>query len=152
MSSALDVAQYLLNIAEEKQRKMNPMQLLKMTYICYGYYSVENNGQLFTDSIEAWRYGPVIPNLYRKIKKYGQGSVNKKIGGDVSTLSDIKKEWIEAVYEAYKDFSALRLSAITHLEGTPWSKVHIEDLNMQITDDFIRPYYKELYENPESVH
>ncbi len=72
--TAQEVA-YLLE--EKSQRKMDKISMGKLTYIAFGVYGsiIEKGGEveeepekelryLFLDRIEAWQYGPVIPNLY----------------------------------------------------------------------------------------
>ena len=59
--------QNLLNIVHYFHSRgiVDPIKLQKMLYISFGYYSFYNNDQdLFCEKIEAWRYGPVVPDYY----------------------------------------------------------------------------------------
>ena len=47
------------------------MKIIKLVYIAHGHYLAKNDSPLFTEKVEAWDYGPVIPSLYHEFKIYG---------------------------------------------------------------------------------
>jgi uncharacterized phage-associated protein len=65
ISTAFTVADEILKIAKRKGLHITPMQLLKLVYIAHGWSLAILGRDLFPDRIEAWKYGPVIPDLYR---------------------------------------------------------------------------------------
>ena len=70
---AATVANRFIELAEsDSGRRLTPMQLIKLTYIAHGFSLAIKNRPLLDESVEAWRYGPVIPSLYRKLKSYGR--------------------------------------------------------------------------------
>ena len=148
MSNVLDVAQYILTIAEKDGADIEPMKLLKLTYIAYGWFTLSDDGRLFDQKIEAWRYGPVIPDLYHSIKKFKDKPIIAKIG-DANNLTENKKNWISKIYRLYKRYNGLQLSSMTHKENTPWSRVYHDGFsfsNIEIPDNIIKQYYRKLYE------
>ena len=141
MSNVLDVAQCILNLAEEDGANITPMKLLKITYIAYGWFSLSGDGRLFADKIEAWQYGPVIPNLYHDIKKFKDYTITEKIG-NADELTDDKKNWISKIYDMYKGYSSLQLSSMTHKNNSPWYQVYQSGIrNIEIPDNNIKKYY-----------
>ena len=48
-----------------------------LPYISHDYTLALTDQKLFSDSVEAWKYGPVIPNIYQEFKHYGGGEITK---------------------------------------------------------------------------
>lgn len=129
--SARVVANYLI-----RQKKIEdgvpptPMQLLKLVYIAHGWNLAINNRPLVSDRIEAWRYGPVIPNLYHDLKEWGNTPVQELLPVPVSRAgnpSREEKEIVDEVLNAYGDLSGIQLSNLTHASDTPWHKVYFDE-------------------------
>jgi uncharacterized phage-associated protein len=143
---AAEIANTFIHMADLEGRKLNNLQLQKLVYVAYGFNQAILGEPLFHDEIQAWPLGPVIPSLYRELKKYGWGDVTAPIHG-YSPLdsSDPSMNIIEAVWESYGRFTAEELSALTHQDGTPWdatwSKGHRDE---KIPDDLIRNHYSAL--------
>jgi uncharacterized phage-associated protein len=47
------------------------MQVLKLVYYCHAWMLGVYSRPLVRQPIEAWRYGPVVRELYRSIREYG---------------------------------------------------------------------------------
>lgn len=126
-----------------------PMHVLKLVYIAHGWMLGIFDKPLITESPEAWRYGPVVPSVYHQYKEYGGSNITEEYG-DLSKLFETEQtDLIDAVLYAYRDHSALDLSAITHQPGTPWSKVYDggKGQGLPIPDELIQDYYKKLAES-----
>lgn len=145
MYSSLYIANKFIDIAKEVNKYLTPMQLIKLVYIAHGWSMALNDKQLVAEDVIAWKYGPVIPELYREIKSYRANNITKKI--TVSDNLDIKNEDVELikeVYNKYGKFDGLELSAITHKKGSPWSKTWEKTPWGVIPDADISNYYKML--------
>jgi len=59
-ASAHDVAAYIL----KNGGRMSVMKLQKLVYYSQAWHLVWEDKRLFSDRIEAWANGPVVPNLY----------------------------------------------------------------------------------------
>ena len=75
MYDVLTVADTILKIAKSKGKALTPMQLVKLTYIAHGWSLALSERDLFKNRIEAWRYGPVIPDLYQATKNFGRSEI-----------------------------------------------------------------------------
>jgi len=73
---------------------------------------------MFPDRIEAWAYGPVVPEVYTAFRRYSGGPIDASEGSEEGLTSGQKK-FIGQVWQAYKGYSALSLSDMTHKED-PW--------------------------------
>ena len=58
---AIDVANELIRVAHENGKSISNMKLQKLLYLAQGIHlALENGAPLFEDTIEAWKYGPVV--------------------------------------------------------------------------------------------
>lgn len=149
-TAAPKVANEFLRLASERDVALTPLQLMKLVYIAHGWSLGLRQRPLITDRIEAWKYGPVIPDLYHLTKKYGSGAVTDILRSSIFSgrqpeLDDDEKELIKAVYEVYGNLSGIRLSALTHRTGTPWAETYRADTNgIPISNDLIAEHYRQL--------
>ncbi|MCG8465499.1 MAG: DUF4065 domain-containing protein [Xanthomonadales bacterium] len=147
MSSSICVADEMLKIAKEKGKTLTPLQLMKLVYVSHGWALAMLGQGLFEDRIEAWKYGPVIPELYQAIKAYGRDPIPL---GNIQSDSNNKvpehiKSFLRSVYKSYGHLSGIDLSNLTHLPGTPWEKVYEQGTrNAQIYDEAIMQHYRIL--------
>lgn len=129
MESAISVANYFIKKSQETGKDLSVMKLVKLVYISHGWYLAITGNQLLTESVEAWKYGPVVPSVYHRFKGYGNSTVtsfattiNTEKGGiivPVVTDPDVL-QLLDKIWELYCNFSAVQLSTMTHMAGTPW--------------------------------
>ena len=141
------IADEFLRIAKGLDQVMSPMKLTKLIYIAHGWFLAIHDQRLIRNRIEAWKYGPVIPDLYHATKSFGSNDIPlDRIGRseESSVDSDIRK-FLERVYDVYGHLTAIQLSNLTHRKGTPWEQVFKpEFLGIEITNKLIKDYYKGL--------
>ena len=118
------------------------MKLLKLVYIAHGWHLAQTGQPLFRESVEAWRYGPVVRELYDRFSVHGAGPIACRVR--MPRFNDTTKSILETVWNVYSPISARDLSRMTHLPGTPWKDVFAEGLNRIITADSIRDHFREL--------
>lgn len=146
ISTALNVANALIQEANKKLFSVSNMKLQKLTYLAYGLYMDVKKEKLFPEEIQAWKYGPVIPELYHSFKLYHANP----IPNDHYLVNDVKnditseiKDLVEAVIEMHGEKSAGELVDFTHRDGTPWSKAYqAGNSNIVIRDDLIQKFYE----------
>jgi uncharacterized phage-associated protein len=144
---ATTVANRFIELADEKDKRLTPMQLIKLSYIAHGFSLAINRRPLLNESIEAWRYGPVVPSLYRKLKTYGSSGVDKAISPffpslRAEQLDEEDADLIDAVFGKYGTFSGTQLSHLTHRKGTPWAETYEPGVfGIDIDDAVIRTHY-----------
>ena len=148
MYDALTIADEILKIAKAKGKALTPMQLMKLTYIAHGWALALLKRDLFPNRIEAWKYGPVIPDLYQATKSYGRNEIPLHAIGDVNEtkVDPQTKAFLSSVFDTYGSFTGIQLSALTHKSGTPWAQVFRPNvMGISIPDDLIKRHYEELY-------
>lgn len=115
MASVFDVSEYILH----KLGECTHMKLQKLVFYSQAWSLVWDDAPLYSEPIQAWANGPVVPSLYRELR--GKFSVSRSDlpQGDPSKLTDEQKSTIDAVLEHYGDKSSQWLSDLTHMEA-PW--------------------------------
>lgn len=149
MFSAESAANAFLELARRDEKSLTNMQLQKLVYIAHGYSLAKLRQPLFHNNIHAFKFGPVIPNLYKTLSQYGAGEVRDYISTDEPPISEDsqKMEIIREVWQDYGDLSGFELSDLTHRKGTPWSETWRDNQYGIISDDLIAEYYRQdLYE------
>jgi uncharacterized phage-associated protein len=146
---ATTVANEFFELAHAAGRRLTPMQYVKLTYIAHGWSLALFGRPLIREPVEAWKYGPVIPTLYRELKHFGSGPVTtppvQSIFGSKEPLDQADRELIADVYRKYGTLSGVQLSHLTHRPGTPWSEMYDpEGWGIAIPDRLIRSHYEEL--------
>jgi uncharacterized phage-associated protein len=142
MANVFDVARYILH----KQSPMTTMKLQKLVYYCQAWSLVWDEKPLFTERIEAWASGPVVPALYQTHK--GQYQIPTLPEGDEGNLIEQERKTVDAVLKAYSDKSAQWLADLTHMEQ-PWNDaragyepgMHCEN---EITPASMAEYYSSM--------
>lgn len=118
MLSCRQIADYFLALFnnDEDGELISNLKLQKLVYYAQVFYLKKNNEPLFDSNIEAWAYGYVIPDLYQELKQYGSGAVPPPEDFDYSIYTNEVQEILDEVYLKYGQYSAWKLSQITHNE------------------------------------
>ena len=150
--NAITVADEVLKLAKRAGKQLTPLQLMKLVYIAHGWSLALRNIDLFQERIEAWKYGPVIPDLYHATKHFGAMPIplsaidDKPAAVDVPTAS-----FLEDVYSKYGKLTGIQLSNLTHRSGTPWAQVYREGVfGIEIPDEIIKTHYLGLLNERQS--
>lgn len=158
MTSALDVARYIVNISYQYQYAISNLKLQKLLYFCQAVFLVDSKGKTpcFPEEIEAWDFGPVVPSVYRAFKKYGGNNIpkvseykdtsngiwnlqTKKFSENIITEKDRKK--INEVIIHFGKFTASKLVDIIHHQK-PWMNAYYKNEDI-ISKKAIYEYFKE---------
>ena len=138
----ITIANKFIDLA--KNEPLTNMQLQKMVYIAHGFSLALRDTKLYYEYTRAWNFGPVVPELYEKLREHDSNQVKNKISS--SPEEEIDKdssEIIEEVYKNYKQYSGSQLSGLTHQKNTPWSKTWESNKYGVIPADDIYKFYKD---------
>lgn len=132
MPSALSVAKELARLSLEGQEAdpLTNLRLQKLLYYAQAWSMVVRGSDLFPEGLQAWRFGPVVPEVYHhcKAKEPEPKPASPKPTPKPIFLEDFEgipdssfeiREFLGKVWEAYKDYSASALYKKTHQEK-PW--------------------------------
>lgn len=141
-----EIANLLLRLADNcyGSEPISNMKLQKLLYYEQGYHLAAFGTPLFDEEIEAWQYGPVVPEIYEKYKSHESRGILPDDSG-----SDIEGEEYELFYDVFHTFnafSAYGLMERTHKED-PWlitSKTGLGPSNV-IPKALIKEYFEKIY-------
>ncbi len=154
MYSSITVANHFLRKGWAEHIPITPMKILKLVYVAHGWHLGWKEKPLIYDPIMAWRYGPVIPNLYHEVKEYRSRGITSKIRSAFESvykqrLDDDTASFLNMIWEHYKSFTAFEMSSLTHQKGSPWDRVREKTTNaalrtrsIAISDTIIKDYYE----------
>jgi uncharacterized phage-associated protein len=121
---------------------LRKMQILKLVYIAHGWHLAITGEPLIDDDVRAWKYGPVIKEIYHQYKHYGNGRIQEQ-GIELSDLEE--SILIEQIFNHYSNFSGIQLSAMTHKDGSPWDETFSSFNNDRIIpNQLILTHYRGL--------
>ncbi|HEU4557729.1 MAG TPA: type II toxin-antitoxin system antitoxin SocA domain-containing protein [Longimicrobium sp.] len=125
---------------------MSAMKLQKLVYYSQAWSLVWEDRPLFSERIEAWAHGPVVPELYREHR--GQFDVRGWPRGNAGALGAADRETVDAVLGYYGNRNSQVLSDWTHSED-PWQLARAgvpdgERGSAEITLESMMEYYSSL--------
>ena len=140
---ALDIAKKLIFKAQNDEpnggERLTNLKLQKLLYYQQGYHLAAFGTPLFSENIEAWMYGPVVPVVYDIFSEYGSSALPIV---DVEIALDEEEEILfNQVYDAYREFSAIGLMNRTHTEK-PWIESIPHDRGIIIPQSMMASYFK----------
>lgn len=143
--NVLDICQYVINYSNEKDYGISNLKLQKILYFIQAFFLISKPSRCcFSDKIEAWDFGPVVPNAYRAYKQFGSSDIPKIISLSGNSkgccITDEDKALIKLVVDKFADYSATDLVSLTHKQS-PWIDAYIPHMNREITPDAIKEYF-----------
>ena len=133
ITKAKNLAAYLNNCYRDKfNRNMSPVRLQKTLYFCFAYWGGfvrkgKNNPQisdidvssydecLFDEKIEAWVYGPVVPDVYH------ENNIQNFYIETIFDSHNATKDIVDNVFEDTLAINDFKLVDIAH-EDNVWKK------------------------------
>lgn len=152
--NSLAVANYFINKANEEGVELTQMKLIKLVYIAHGWHLALKGEPLIDEGAQAWKYGPVIPSIYHAFKHYGNNQISQP--GYIFTVDGLitpaikdksKIDFLNKVWDVYKDYNGLQLSTLTHQKNTPWDIIWNQNGgnkndSQPISNKLIQDHYK----------
>lgn len=119
MYAALDIAKYVVTKCKRDGKPISNLQLQKILYYIQRDY-LQSGSMAFQDSIEAWRFGPVVPKVYYYFCGAGSMPLIPLVEFDGNTISAYDKMRIDGIVEEKRKLSAWSMVSETHREGGAW--------------------------------
>ncbi len=150
------VANFFLH--KDRFTSLTQLKLHKILYFAHGWYLGLTGKPLLTEKFSAWRFGPVIPNLYHEFREFGADPIcrlafptglglrRKPKGLQVDVSDDYERAFLERVWVVYGEYTAAQLVHLTHAADQPWAitrEKNPNDPTASISNDLIRKKFKE---------
>ena len=119
MTTAAEVAKYII-----KSLPVDNLKLQKLLYYSQAIHLVLHDRQpLFSDVIEAWIYGPVVPPVYREYKAHGFENIPPGDYEEHFTLNLDEIKSIDMALDCFGMLTGPELISQTHIES-PWKDAY----------------------------
>lgn len=155
--SPLAIANDFIDRARNDGECLDHLKLQKLVYLAHGWNLAIHGEPLLDESVEAWKYGPVVSSLYHQFKHYGNEPITEngveRRGLEVHVPNidpkdDETRALLDRVWEVYREFSGVQLSNATHQPGTPWERTWRAKSRWQtspgIDDEMIEQHFRQL--------
>jgi len=138
------IANWFIERAERERMSLSIMKLIKIVYMAHGWCMAALNRPLISDEVQAWEYGPVIPEIYYAFRKNGIHELSPlTIYEEERELEPRIEQLLGEVWNIYKKRSALELSNLTHITGGPWDQAYVPNRRFNvIPNDSIAKHYR----------
>lgn len=156
MNRVLDICRYIINYSNKQGYDISNLKLQKLLYLVQAYFliSSDTHEPCFAEEIEAWDFGPVVPEAYHEYKRYGnldipcviryyeKGKNNEYIKCifDENCISACDREKIRDVVDSFADYTASDLVDLTHGQS-PWKDAYAPKKNNIINKKAIERYF-----------
>lgn len=144
MLKAVDVANFFIDMANnDPDDCMTNLRLNKLLYFAQAWSLIRNHKPLFNEDIQAWKYGPVIPSVYKTFKPCGRERI-ASVSDDNFSMNKFSTDELQLlidILEEYGQYSSPALVKLTHSNDGPWKKVYDEYSNEVITQDSLINYF-----------
>ncbi len=120
MYKAMDLAKYIVTKCAEDNQSISNLQLQKILYFIQRDFLKIQDAPAFRDDIEAWQFGPVVPNVYYNFCGYGSGLIDVQTDADLS-ISDAVVDGIVIDKRSQKPWD---LVEETHKPNGAWDQVY----------------------------
>ena len=111
-------------LCEHSGWSMTNLELQKLLYLAQVEHAGMNDGdELVRGPFEAWDYGPVIPNLYRRLKVFGASDVSdvfpraRHIRDESPSATSLDRTW-----DQFGGAAPGELVQVTHWERGGWAQ------------------------------
>lgn len=122
MANVYDVADFFVRAANQgEDDQITNLKLNKLLYYSQGAFLARTGKPLFDNNIEAWKLGPVVPEIYRKYKICAGNPIFSDEAPDRAMFTSEEFDVLLDVFREYGKYTGSALVALTHRAGTPWS-------------------------------
>ena len=141
MIDVMDLALYIVNKCMNEGCPVTNLQLQKILYYIQVEFLKKKGVLIFEDSIEAWKFGPVIPRVYFAYSHFGAMPIYCDSNSAIDNISIHDKALIDSVTNSKKDLPPWALVTDTHMPGKAWSRAYTQNgSGSVISTDDMRKY------------
>ena len=146
--NSVQVACYIVAMANERRLGINMTKLQKLLYITYGTYLALYNQRLTNEHPQAWPYGPVFPTVRNRLLKRDLSSIGlQDVSPQIPAEDKRFEQVVNLVLNSFGDKNATTLTLWSHQSGSPWDRIASQEgftWGEQIPDSYIQEYFNSI--------
>ncbi|WP_251861983.1 type II toxin-antitoxin system antitoxin SocA domain-containing protein [Clostridium sp. Marseille-Q2269] len=147
--NVIDVAKYVINKSIEMETPISNLKLQKILYFIQGEFLSVLKKPAFLQEIQAWKHGPVVPEVYYEFNKYIADEITSKFNDFNETILEKKdRNIIDKVIKDNLNKDAWKLVQITHKQS-PWIDNYKPGENIIIPNGDIKKYFCNKHKDKE---
>lgn len=121
MYTAIELSKYIVSKCILDEHPISNLQLQKILYYIQKDF-LNRNDLAFSDSIEAWQFGPVVPNVYYYYCGYGAMPISST--HEIFEVDSKDKSRIDIIVEEKRRLDPWTMVAETHKENGAWDQIY----------------------------
>lgn len=148
---AIIVARYFIKKNIEDQKGLDKLKLQKLLYYAQAWNLVINKEPLFSEKIEAWIHGPVVPEVWEHFKDVDFNNlICETPEGEFDVFEKKEKNVLDEIWRVYGKYDGSYLEILTHNE-TPWQEARkslsdSQSSQNEISKESMQKYYGQKLE------
>jgi len=147
MKSCIDVANLFLKWANRDGDLITNLKMQKLVYYAQAWHLVYFKEILFKNTILAWDFGPVVPDVYHEFKCFSSSPIKyKESGEEENGFGKEQIKFLNACYGTFIKYSAFELVNMTHNED-PWKDAYKKGPSTEIFPEAMRKFYSGMLKN-----
>jgi uncharacterized phage-associated protein len=151
MSFYLPLAAANKFVVLSKGEGVSHMKLQKLVYLAHGVWLARHGLSFLSENPQVWQYGPVFGSMYHELKNNRSAPITElqTIFDEAPRVDDrFVMDIIAKVWDKFGSSSAIKLSDLTHLPGSPWHIIAKEHkfrvpMGTEIDPEIIGKYFRE---------
>ncbi len=148
--TALEVSKLLLSWANRNGDLLTNLKLQKLLYYAQAWYLVNYDKPLFGDEIQAWDFGPVVPKVFNKFKKFKASPITySECGNEEHAFTQEQLGFLTEFFNVFSGFSATQLVSMSH-EEAPWKDAYRVKAYSVVDTEGMKSFYSKLYKDKHS--
>ncbi len=154
MNRVLDICRFIINYSNGQGYDISNLKLQKLLYFVQAYFLISVHELCFAEGIEAWDFGPVVPEAYHEYKRYGNMDIPPvtsyferernheltKHDFDEECIAPNNRRRIRDVVDNFAEYTASELVELTHGQS-PWKDAYVPGENRLINRESIERYF-----------
>lgn len=126
--NALDIAKHIIKCFDEKGEPISNLKLQKLLYFAWIEYYNKKKEYLFSQPFEAWRFGPVVPDVYYEYSIFGGLPIFLELLETIEEsgccIEESDAKILEKPIDAYLNKSVFEMVKETHKVNGAWDCVY----------------------------
>lgn len=120
MYSALNMAKYIIDKCTKDRYPISNLQLQKILYYIQREF-LQQGTVAFPESIEAWQFGPVVPEVYKQYCGFGALPIRMRYVVDIRSSDE---NIINPIIEKKRILNPWDMVSDTHSSGKAWDLIY----------------------------
>lgn len=151
--AAIDIARCFIKIAhdqvvqvpetgQELHEDITHLKLQKLLYFAQAAHLAAHGAPLFSDEIQAWKFGPVVPTVYQIFRDFESRHIPSEEGHDCDEQVEV---FLKEVWKTFAKYSASELVHLSHKVG-PWENFYKPNHNNVIPVSAIQESFENVFD------